>query len=622
MRRVVGIPVLIAFALTIAITTLLFLPSNSAEAVPWAYSTTFSLSNTGVDARADITVTTVIPAPFYNRTQGINLTPLGFKLYRDSEMPDGAVIGINSNFVRLAFFNTPCTIPFPVPLSGVLDILDATTDDTNLVGFANGLLPDGAGLPRNVKEYPVAVDALFPQSTEGTPRWRGYTQTDVLGTDVEIHLLQYNPGSLGLPASAGYPNVAFFRTDDPGVPQPGLVTEDCTTFFSQATIFGTSLNNINTDPFGIDESGFQVGQNPSTVRDEGYDFGAFSQSQRDSDNDGVENDLDNCALTPNQEDIRVGFPVGDPDADNIDSACDPAPGTFNGFDVDGDGFLNRLDVCPLIYNPTQLSSEELNPGAFGSDGGPKDDDLGDACDPNILVPDGHYHSTVPAGTSGPLCTVDVTCGVSCTGPYVIVSGTPGFPATNDASQTLPAGCSNTSAASLGCASLTTGTPCNPLPSDVIQAFNILITEGHDVQVSGIGGPQNIKGAGTKTYNVNVENKGDQVEDIQVAFRVSALTGDCTVNSGASSQTQTDVATNVAANGGTATVTFSVDFDGCTGSDANTAVDYVVEGDACHADDAGLGSFGVTDCPGSSDGGGDGNFLNDVPKKRNVNDKDR
>lgn len=621
MRRVRGFPILVAFFLAVAITGILLLPNKSAEAVPWFYSTTFELSNTGVDARADLTTTTTIPAPFYNREQGITLTPLGFKLYRDSEVPDGAVIGINSNLVQLAIIGGPCTTFFPVPLGPPLEILDATTDDTNLVSFDNGFLTDGGGLPRNVKEYPVAVDALFPQDTEGKPRWRGYTQTDVLGTKVEIHLLQYNPGSLGMDANLGYPNVAFFRTDDPGVPQPGFVTEDCTLFFSNTTIFGTSRNNINTDPFGVDESGFQVSRNPSTPGD--YDFGANSQSQRDSDNDGTENDLDNCPLITNIENIRTGGFAGNPDGDEIDSACDPS-GFFNGVDVDGDGFFNRLDVCTLIYNPSQLSSEELNPGAFGIDGGPKDDDLGDACDPQKLVPDGHYHTTVPAGTSGPLCIVDVTCGVTCAAPYAIVSGSPGFPATNDAPLTLPASCSNTdvSATGLNCASTTSGTPCNPLPSSVVQKFTITIGSSHDVQVSGIGGPQNIKGAGTKTYTVNVENRGDQVEDIQVAFRVSALTGDCTVNSGASSQTQTDVATNVAANGGTATVTFSVDFDGCTGADTNTAVDYVVEGDACHADDAGLGSFGVLDCPGTSDGGADGNFLNDVPKKRNVNDKDR
>lgn len=737
MRRVAGIPILVAFALTIAISSLLFSPSNSVDAVPWTTTYTASLSSTGVDDRATLTTVTTIPSPNYFFDQFITTLPPGFKSRTDNSVPNGAIIGEFTSIVNLGVANGPCTTILPVsaalldattsigggfvPLAivaggdsdagvalvaftatekhtdangngdfdpgekvygdldsdgfvstgdfrfnsaglsapgstvgvpdlatfiflfgptfgpivfgasnpdlglslaifatdqlhdesvaanGALDPLedwytDNDTDsavsagDTRLTptgglvtfdeGFADGV-PAGPGptdgLPDGVTSYPVAIESRLPQSVIGTPDNRSYAQTTVAGTQIEVHQLEYAPGTFGFPAALGSPTITFFVTGDPGVPQPGNATDNCSFFSSTFKTFGRSSDNLNT---AADESGFQVLRNPSTP---GLKlFGSFALSQRDFDNDSFANGQDACQLAFNAEDLRTGGAAGDPDGDGIDSACDPSPAFNDGADIDGDGFLNRLDTCVLVFNPTQLDSEELNPGAFGFDGGPKDDDIGDACDPAPTTPDGHYHTSAVAGSSGPLCVVSVNCGGAAVEAALACTGTP-------------------------------GTLCTPLVSPFFFS-PLVIGSSHDVVLSSVGGAQKIKGAQTRSYGVAVENNGAASEDIEVALRVDAVTADCTVAGGASSDTQTAVETVAA--GGSAVVSFTVVFDGCTGADTGTSSDYVVSADACHADDAASGLFGAGACPGAADGGTDGNGLNDAPKSRSVNDTNR
>eukprot|EP00794_Sanderia_malayensis_P004541 gene4541-5138_t len=94
----------------------------------------------------------------------------------------------------------------------------------------------------------------------------------------------------------------------------------------------------------------------------------------DDDNDGITDKLDNCPLVynPNQNDT---------DLDGIGDACDNCRNTNNTdqrdtnsngigdaceMDADGDGVNNTLDNCPLVYNPDQRDKDN--------------DTVGDACD--------------------------------------------------------------------------------------------------------------------------------------------------------------------------------------------------------------------------------------------------
>ena len=72
----------------------------------------------------------------------------------------------------------------------------------------------------------------------------------------------------------------------------------------------------------------------------------------DSDNDGIDNALDNCPLVynPNQADM---------DADGTGDACDNCYAVPNvqQYDLDNDGIGDVCDNCPTMANTNQLDSD-------------------------------------------------------------------------------------------------------------------------------------------------------------------------------------------------------------------------------------------------------------------------
>ncbi len=222
------------------------------------------------------------------------------------------------------------------------------------------------------------------------------------------------------------------------------------------SIFGTTLtvdrgeggstaaiHSDGTDVFityaGVDDDGdgttdegcgFLLRQNPSTAGS--YAFSIDAITGRDTDNDGITNQLDKCVLKVDAhshadihapyDPIGVVYPVSftagynpywpaffagpqpaDPDDDNLASSCDPFPGSsvsFGFFGVDEDVlfeggiFSNGQDNCPLIGNPSQANSDS---SVVAINIGPDSDFMGDACDPNPLVSDGHAHSDFAIG---------------------------------------------------------------------------------------------------------------------------------------------------------------------------------------------------------------------------------
>jgi hypothetical protein len=98
----------------------------------------------------------------------------------------------------------------------------------------------------------------------------------------------------------------------------------------------------------------------------------------DSDNDGVDDSIDNCPFTanPSQTDTN-GDGLGDAcdtDHDGIHNSIDNCQGTVSTDirDSDADGFGNPCDNCKLIANNDQTDSDG--------------DDIGDACDPDLVAP--------------------------------------------------------------------------------------------------------------------------------------------------------------------------------------------------------------------------------------------
>jgi hypothetical protein len=133
-----------------------------------------------------------------------------------------------------------------------------------------------------------------------------------------------------------------------------------------------------------------------------YDGGRMDPDQ---DDDGWLDTDDNCWLTPNPSQTNSdGDPHGDAcdncplvsnvhqydqDLDTIGDVCDPdADGDGQIDDMDGDGTADVFDICPQVYDPTQLDTdgdgvgdpcdncpEIANPQQEDSDG----DERGDAC---------------------------------------------------------------------------------------------------------------------------------------------------------------------------------------------------------------------------------------------------
>ena len=125
---------------------------------------------------------------------------------------------------------------------------------------------------------------------------------------------------------------------------------------------------------------------PSVVRY--YQYGV---SQRDYDNDGIENALDTCATVPNPNwnpRANNAQPGQDTDGDGLPDACDPQPAVATN-DQDLDTWLNRLDNCPNTANTVAPAGGggsiqntyqyDLDLGVpFGNvpDGGPRSDSIG------------------------------------------------------------------------------------------------------------------------------------------------------------------------------------------------------------------------------------------------------
>jgi hypothetical protein len=156
----------------------------------------------------------------------------------------------------------------------------------------------------------------------------------------------------------------------------------------------------------------RVGANPAAGTQ--MYFTQYNASLRDTDQDGFENTFDSCPLIKNVGDGRAAnSPAnGDADSDGIDNACDGSlnPGTT---DTDSDGYINRQDNCPQLFNgqsqdtatPTPTFNtafqreSELGNAAPAPDNGPNTDGIGDACDTGTISVNQNNNNAAGSGPS-------------------------------------------------------------------------------------------------------------------------------------------------------------------------------------------------------------------------------
>jgi len=294
---------------------------------------------------------------------------------------------------------------------------------------ANLLAGPAGGLPAGCTRYPSYVNTMFGGVK---PRAR-YFGADVLVDGMvptQLELVTFTPDQLTqLPAPPGFMihdlgYVTFVIVDNPFVPAPpgDPVDEFCTPLSARAALAGKTAGQgrlaVTIPPYptaaghfwtvtdtcadGIDNNGdtkidemcgIERAKNPAAGKGlwgtGSHLDGAYSQSYRDADQDGIDNNTDECPFN-----VDIGI---DANGNYIDKVCDPlegAPGSCPGglADCDGDGWRNQQDNCPLVAQTDQADTDR--------------DSIGDACDllnaggiglgPNVA--DGPYLSDGPRGS--------------------------------------------------------------------------------------------------------------------------------------------------------------------------------------------------------------------------------
>ena len=268
------------------------------------------------------------------------------------------------------------------------------------------------GLPAHVDLYPSYLNVVFDPDTPAGPnppvqplaRYSGGQV--VVGTSVILTNQYFAPGALAAFApphpyfdlagtALGYTTISVLQDTTVEV-APTSITDFCTPLELTATTFGTSrvnpCNGTTVPPCNNDVAisnpapGVPTGRtratNPATAGT--YYYGAYQFSQRDSDNDGLENAFDTCPYNANVDgDPRI---AAGPDNDMLDSVCDPGAAANNN-NQDGDSaanggqWLNALDNCPLLSNAdnNEFETDQLE-NVRRPRGGPATDSIGDVCD--------------------------------------------------------------------------------------------------------------------------------------------------------------------------------------------------------------------------------------------------
>jgi hypothetical protein len=380
----------------------------------------------------------VKPGPGHGSFNGATDPALGDVIGSGSITVDyGLTNSACSSFISLSFPLLNATVdnsggnlvsPVSISAAGTAGTLETMwTDDGNAPGASP---PPGAvapvnGLPADIERYPSYLNTLLtPDGGSPVQPLARYTSNQLVAGRVNVlHIVVFSPGALSAYSASnpladmadsalGYAAIAFLHRADPTQsPLPDAVTDTCSDDTRATLLYGTSrinsCNGVTTPPCntpgGINAPASGANNktrytNPSSAGT--YLWMNFHQSQRDADGDGYENALDTCPLAANTD--ASPHTSSGPDGDMIDSVCDPTPGVDTGIGnhdgdiaINGASWQNALDNCPLVSNSTQDDTERGTIYTTAAPrGGPRTDDIGDACETNDTVANGAFETTI------------------------------------------------------------------------------------------------------------------------------------------------------------------------------------------------------------------------------------
>jgi hypothetical protein len=352
----------------------------------------------------------------WNSAGLIYFTPAEWHVAKDADIPDGTKVGSFSSKAVLGLLNNTCHTVLPVNF----DLFDGTINrngpkvDEKPEGQPDRLAPmrDNVpqdGIPDAALAWPSYLDAVADKAgmdlSKLVARFVGVNVTAVAQTSVVLNFLIFQPGAkvsdkIVLDPRLGYPAVTILQDPSTSASPQDPVSDFCAPLWTEGSLFGTA-------------GGATFRGNPP---DGTYDLVTYVNPAPDADNDGIENALDPCPVTPNASgfDPRAQTPVqnpGDQDGDGMPDDCDPHPTTKSGCnartgisntDEDCDGWQNRGDNCPLVKNEDQADDDG--------------DGIGDACDTgttNGIT----LHVSETDGQNLPVCKVtQVTIGAGGAAP--------------------------------------------------------------------------------------------------------------------------------------------------------------------------------------------------------------
>jgi hypothetical protein len=406
-KRIIALSLFALVALTLG----LFAASGT-EAGTYKPTNLYSIVTNTPGVASDNSLTFTIPSPDYNYEDSSmwNFTPIAGYITPGDQLPIGAWVGNLSSATTLGLLNSACN----QSISPGFDLYNASIDNSvqltpaEMAWTNTGTPPPDVnpanGKPDYLEKYPAFLNTMLDPDGSGVkpplkPRARYAGHTMVSTSYMLIEVIVLNPGQMAqLPGiktqfvpGLGWALITALNNPVDQIEAPGAVSDFCTYLQSTTILYGTTKAGGAYGDAGGAVSQINPAAGKGILMTDTHLDRTYSQSERDYDNDGWENDMDPCPYIANPLwDPRVACSPGPPptkpgdvDCDGLPDVCDPFPAVHDpDEDEDNDGYNNQQDICPQVADGPAPGQNQIDSDSVveNADKGPKPDSIGDACD--------------------------------------------------------------------------------------------------------------------------------------------------------------------------------------------------------------------------------------------------